>query len=105
MADSAKNVFNNAILPFDVRKYDLVLGSAQLVVIEVVVSKLIRKILGMGGPRICRTRSGPRCVITVFRRVLWFFRGKQPSQWVESNERISGWCERRAGRLHGPVRC
>lgn len=49
MADSAKNVFNNAILPFDVRKYDLVLGSAQLVVIEVVVSKLIRKILGMGG--------------------------------------------------------
>ena len=49
MADSAKNVFNNAILPFDVRKYDLVLGSAQLVVIEVIVSKLIRKILGMGG--------------------------------------------------------
>ena len=43
------NVFNNAILPFDVRKVDLVAGSAQLVAIEVIVSKLIRKILGMGG--------------------------------------------------------
>lgn len=49
MADSAQNVFNNAILPFDVRKYNLVAGSAQLVAIEVIVSKLIRKILGMGG--------------------------------------------------------
>ena len=42
------NVFNNAILPFDVRKVDLVAGSAQLVLVEVLVSKIIRKILGMG---------------------------------------------------------
>ena len=49
MADNAMNVFNNAILPFDVRKYDLVAGSAQLVAVEVIVSKVIRKILGMGG--------------------------------------------------------
>ena len=47
--DNALNVLNNAILPFDVRKYDLVAGSAQLVAVEVVVSKVIRKILGMGG--------------------------------------------------------
>ena len=48
MADSAMNVFNNAILPFDPRKYDLVAGSAQLVAVEVIVSKVIRKILRMG---------------------------------------------------------
>ena len=42
------NVFNNAILPFDVRKVSLVAGSAQLVLVEVIVSKVIRKILGMG---------------------------------------------------------
>ena len=49
MTDSALNVFNNAILPFDIRRYDLIAGSAQLIAIEVLVSKVIRKILGMGG--------------------------------------------------------
>ena len=49
MADSVMSVFNNAILPFDPRKYDLVMGSAQLIAVEVVVSKVIRKILRMGG--------------------------------------------------------
>ena len=49
MASAPMNVFNNAILPFDVRKVDLVMGSVQLVAVEVIVSKLIRKILGMGG--------------------------------------------------------
>ena len=49
MADSAMNVFNNAVLPFDIRRYDLVVGSAQLVAVEVIVSKIIRKIVGVGG--------------------------------------------------------
>jgi hypothetical protein len=49
MADSAMNVFNNAILPFDIRRYDLVVGSAQLVAVEVIVSKILRKIVGVGG--------------------------------------------------------
>ena len=49
MSETALNVFNNAILPFDIRRYDLIAGSAQLVAVEVIVSKIIRKILGMGG--------------------------------------------------------
>ena len=49
MTDSIKNVFWNGILPYDVRKSGLVIGCAQLVAIEVVVAKIIRKILGMGG--------------------------------------------------------
>ena len=49
MTDSVQNVFWNGILPYDVRKTGLVIGCAQLVAIEVVVSKIIRKVLGMGG--------------------------------------------------------
>ena len=48
MTDSVKNVFFNAILPFDLRRTGLVIGNAQLIAIEVVVAKLLRKILGMG---------------------------------------------------------
>ncbi len=48
MTDQATNVFNNLILPYDLRKTGLVLGCAQLVLLEVTVSKIIRKILGMG---------------------------------------------------------
>lgn len=48
MTDSVQNVFFNAILPYDIRRQQLVVGCAQLVAIEVVVAKLIRKILGMG---------------------------------------------------------
>ena len=40
-------VFNNAILPYDLRKPKLVGGVAQVVLLEVIVSKIIRKILGM----------------------------------------------------------
>ena len=47
MADSIKNVFFNAILPYDVRKTKLVVGCAQLVAVEVAMAKVIRKILGM----------------------------------------------------------
>ena len=48
MADSVQNVFWNAILPYDVRNTTLVAGCAQLVAVEVIVAKLLRKILGMG---------------------------------------------------------
>jgi len=48
MTDSVQNVFFNAILPYDIRRQQLVVGCAQLVAIEVVVAKLFRKILGMG---------------------------------------------------------
>ena len=48
MTDSVTNVFWNAILPYDIRKTTLVAGCAQLVAIEVIVAKLLRKVLGMG---------------------------------------------------------
>ena len=81
MADSAMDVFNNAILPFDVRKYDLVAGSAQLVAIEVIVSKLIRKILGMGG-------RGFAELATVHAVSLPFLGGF--SGFFEGNNQVSG---------------
>ena len=48
--DGVKNVFNNAILPFDFRRDKaLIQGGLQLITLEVLVAKIIRKILGMGG--------------------------------------------------------
>ena len=50
MAGNVENVFNNTILPFDFRRDGaLIQGSIQLIVIEVLVAKIIRKVLGMGG--------------------------------------------------------
>ena len=40
-------VFNNAIMPFDLRNPKRVGGVAQVVLLEVIVSKMMRKILGM----------------------------------------------------------
>ena len=48
MASNITNVLNNTILPFDVRKADLLGGSLQLITVEVLVAKVIRKILNMG---------------------------------------------------------
>ena len=48
MASNITNVLNNTILPFDIRKSDLLGGSLQLITVEVLVAKVIRKILGMG---------------------------------------------------------
>ena len=48
MASNITNVLNNTILPFDIRKPDLLGGSLQLITVEVLVAKVIRKILGMG---------------------------------------------------------
>ena len=48
MASNITNVLNNTILPFDIRKSDLLGGSLQVVAVEVLVAKVIRKILGMG---------------------------------------------------------
>jgi hypothetical protein len=48
MSAQLSNVFNNSILPFDFRRDRVLAGSIQLVVVEVVISKLLRKILGMG---------------------------------------------------------
>ena len=41
----AINIPQNAILPFDVRRYKLALGSAEYIAIEVIISKLIRTLL------------------------------------------------------------
>ena len=49
MASNITNVLNNTVLPFDIRKPDLLGGSLQLITVEVLVAKVIRKILGMGG--------------------------------------------------------
>ena len=48
MADNISNVLNNVILPFDIRKQTLVAGSVQLIAVEVLVAKIIRKVLNMG---------------------------------------------------------
>ena len=48
MASNITNVLNNTILPFDIRKPDLLGGSLQVITVEVLVAKVIRKILGMG---------------------------------------------------------
>ena len=41
------NVLSNTVLPFDIRKPKLLIGSAQLILMEVLVAKVIRKILQM----------------------------------------------------------
>ena len=41
----ALNIPQNAILPFDVRRYKLALGSAEYIAIEVLISKLLRILL------------------------------------------------------------
>ena len=41
----ALNIPQNAILPFDVRRYKLALGSAEYIAIEVLISKLLRMLL------------------------------------------------------------
>jgi len=43
---NALNIPVNAILPFDPRKYQLVVGSAEYVAIEVIISKLFRMLVG-----------------------------------------------------------
>ena len=48
MASNITNVLNNTILPLDIRKPDLVGGSLQLIVVEVLIAKVIRKVLNMG---------------------------------------------------------
>ena len=48
MASNITNVLNNTILPFDVRKSDLLGGSLQLITVEVLIAKGIRKVLNMG---------------------------------------------------------
>ena len=48
--NNVANVFNNAILPFDFRRdKHLIQGAIQLITLEVLVAKIIRKVLGMGG--------------------------------------------------------
>ena len=43
---NALNIPTNAILPFDPRRYKLVVGSAEYVAIEVIIAKLFRMLLG-----------------------------------------------------------
>ena len=45
MADSAGNVFSNIILPVDPRKSKVLVGTAQYVALEVLVSKLARRFI------------------------------------------------------------
>ena len=52
MADAAKkkeddytNIFSNAILPYNPQRMSLLMGSAQYVAIEVIVSKIVRKFM------------------------------------------------------------
>ena len=47
MSDSYQNIASNVILPFDPRRTKLLLGSLEYVAFEVVVAKLIRKIIKM----------------------------------------------------------
>ena len=72
MASNITNVLNNTILPFDVRKADLLGGSLQLITVEVLVAKVIRKILNMGNRGVLELAfihavslpsiwDGPRC--------------------------------------------
>ena len=48
------NVWNNSIAPYDPRKSQLVMGNAQLIAVEVTVSKILRKILRMADESIFR---------------------------------------------------
>ena len=43
---NALNIPYNAILPFDPRRYKLAVGSAEYIAIEVIVSKLLRMLVG-----------------------------------------------------------
>ena len=43
--DSAQNILSNAVLPFDFRKGSLVLGSAEYIAVEVLVSSIVRKFM------------------------------------------------------------
>ena len=43
--EQAQNIISNAILPFDIRKGALVLGSAEYVAVEVLVSSMVRKFM------------------------------------------------------------
>ena len=43
---NAQNIPTNAILPFDPRRYKLVVGSAEYIAIEVIISKLFRMLVG-----------------------------------------------------------
>jgi hypothetical protein len=45
---SIVNVLNNTVLPLDPRKKDLLVGSVQLITLEVLMAKVIRKVLSMG---------------------------------------------------------
>ena len=45
---SVINVLNNTVLPLDPRKPDLLVGSIQLITLEVLMAKTIRKVLSMG---------------------------------------------------------
>ena len=45
MAEIATNILSNAVLPYDPRKLKLVFGSAEYIALEVIVSKIVRKIL------------------------------------------------------------
>ena len=42
------NILNNTVLPLDVRKPDLLVGSIQLITLEVLMAKTLRKVLSMG---------------------------------------------------------
>ena len=44
---TAANIFNNAIVPIDIRKNGQLLGTAEYVAIEVAVSKIVRNVLRM----------------------------------------------------------
>ena len=48
------NVLSNTILPYDLRKSQLVAGNAQLIAVEVTVSKILRMILGMENTSVFR---------------------------------------------------
>jgi len=48
MSNSVVNILNNTVLPLDVRYPDLLVGSIQLITLEVLMAKTIRKVLNMG---------------------------------------------------------
>ena len=48
MSNSVPNVLNNTILPVDPRKPALLVGSIQLITLEVLMAKTLRKVLSMG---------------------------------------------------------
>ena len=45
--DKLKNVFNNSIAPVDFRKEKQLIGTVEYVAVEVLVSKVVRSVLGM----------------------------------------------------------